>query len=110
MPFTLYFYHAVGLHPIISVFSLLVGMALFGLLGALFACPAAGIIQTFVRAFWDTWHERHPEQFPAEEEQEPPPVEVAGHDHPAVSTEAPHRVLQLVEGLVRKFRTSEPTE
>jgi predicted PurR-regulated permease PerM len=79
--------HAVGLHPILSVFALLVGAGLFGLLGALFACPAAAIIQTFVRAFWDTWRERHPDQFPAEEPEQLP-VEVAshGHDQPAVST------------------------
>lgn len=79
--------HAVGLHPILSVFALLVGASLFGLLGALFACPAAAILQTFVRASWDTWRERHPDQFPAEE-QEQRTVEVAshGHDQPAVST------------------------
>lgn len=83
--------HAVGLHPIVSVFALLVGAALFGLLGALFACPAAGIIQTFVRASWDTWRERHPDQFPVEE-QEQPIVQaegIGGHDQfdqPAVST------------------------
>lgn len=79
--------HAVGLHPILSVFALLVGASLFGLLGALFACPTAAILQTFVRAFWDTWRERHPDQFPAEEQVQLP-VEVAshGHDQPAVST------------------------
>jgi predicted PurR-regulated permease PerM len=82
--------HAVGLHPIISVFALLVGTALFGLLGALFACPAAGIIQTFVRAFWNAWRERHPDQFPAPHEQERQPAGVEaqsgpGHDQPAVS-------------------------
>jgi predicted PurR-regulated permease PerM len=68
---------AVGLHPIVSVLALLVGTALFGLLGALFAAPAAGILQTFVRAFWETWRERHPDQFPVEEQE---PVEVTGHD------------------------------
>ena len=77
--------HAVGLHPIVSVFALLVGLALFGLLGALFACPAAGIIQNFVRASWDTWRERHPEQFPAAAPEQKP-VEMAGHDQPAVGT------------------------
>lgn len=70
---------SVGLHPIISVFALLVGTALFGLLGALFAAPAAGILQTFIRAFWETWRERHPDQFPVEE-QEQKPVEVVGPD------------------------------
>jgi predicted PurR-regulated permease PerM len=57
---------AVGLHPILSVFALLVGTSLFGLLGALFAAPAAGILQTFVRSFWEVWREQHPDQFPAE--------------------------------------------
>ena len=79
--------HSVGLHPILSVFALLVGTALFGLLGAFFACPAAGILQTFVRAYWDTWRERHPEQFPLDVQE--PPLEVAGpdaQDQPAVST------------------------
>ena len=80
--------HSVGLHPIISVFALLVGTVLFGLLGAFFACPVAGIIQAFVRDYWRTWRERHPDQFPtAEPEQKP--VEVAGHDahdQPVVST------------------------
>ena len=80
--------HSVGLHPIISVFALLVGTVLFGLLGAFFACPVAGIIQAFVRDYWKTWRARHPDQFPtAEPEQKP--VEVAGHDahdQPVVST------------------------
>jgi predicted PurR-regulated permease PerM len=63
---------AVGLHPILSVFALLVGTSLFGLLGALFAAPAAGILQTFVRAFWEVWRERHPDQFPAEGQEQKP--------------------------------------
>jgi predicted PurR-regulated permease PerM len=71
--------HSVGLHPIVSIFALLVGTALFGLLGAFFACPAAGILQSFGRAFWDTWRERHPDQFP-EEAQEQQVVETKGHD------------------------------
>ncbi len=77
---------SVGLHPIISVLALLIGTDLFGLLGALFAAPAAGIPQTFVRAFWQIWRERHPDQFPEEEVQKQQPVEVAGHDQPTVST------------------------
>ncbi|WP_220209616.1 AI-2E family transporter [Reticulibacter mediterranei] len=63
---------AVGLHPILSVFALLVGTTLFGLLGALFAAPAAGILQTFIRSFWDVWRERHPDQFPVEEQKQKP--------------------------------------
>jgi predicted PurR-regulated permease PerM len=80
--------HSVGLHPILSVFALLVGTALFGLLGAFFACPAAAILQDFVLAFWHSWRERHPDQFPTEE-QEQKPVEATGqegHGQPGVST------------------------
>lgn len=75
---------AVGLHPIISVFVLLVGLDLFGLLGALFAAPVAGIIQTFVRAFWETWRERHPDQFPEEQTQKS--VEMADQGQGIVNT------------------------
>jgi predicted PurR-regulated permease PerM len=71
------------------VFAILVGLVLFGLLGALFACPAAGIIQTFVQAGWRTWRERHPDHFSAEEDQGQSPAGLAGHDEQdqsAVST------------------------
>lgn len=71
--------HSVGLNPIVSIFALLVGTKLFGLLGAFFACPAAGILQTFIVAFWGAWHEQHPEQFP-EEAQKQQIVEAKGHD------------------------------
>ncbi len=77
--------HSVGLNPIVSIFALLVGTKLFGLLGAFFACPAAGILQTFIVAFWGAWHERHPDQFP-EEAQKQQIVEAKGHDQTAVST------------------------
>ncbi len=59
---------AVGLHPIIAICALLVGGGLFGLLGALFAVPIAGIVQTCLQALWSSWQVAHPEQFPAEHE------------------------------------------
>ncbi|GER86704.1 AI-2E family transporter [Dictyobacter vulcani] len=58
--------HSVGIHPIISIGALLIGADLFGLLGALFAAPIAGIIQIFVLTYWNTWVKRHPEEFPEE--------------------------------------------
>jgi predicted PurR-regulated permease PerM len=63
--------HAVGIHPIISIGALLVGAELFGLPGALFAAPIAGIIQTMVVAYWDSWKQRHPEEFPEEFPEQP---------------------------------------
>jgi predicted PurR-regulated permease PerM len=74
--------HSVGLHPIVAIFALLVGSRLFGLLGALFACPVAGIIQTFIVAFWVTWRKNHPEQFPEEVQQ----VQREGHEQGVVAT------------------------
>ena len=55
---------AVGLHPIISMFALLVGAVLFGLPGAIFAAPIAGIMQIFLLSAWRTWQQAHPDQFP----------------------------------------------
>jgi predicted PurR-regulated permease PerM len=55
---------AVGIHPIISIGALLIGADLFGLPGALFAAPIAGIIQAMIIAYWNSWKQRHPEEFP----------------------------------------------
>ncbi|GCE25318.1 AI-2E family transporter [Dictyobacter alpinus] len=58
--------HSVGIHPIISIGALLIGADLFGLLGALFAAPIAGIIQIIILTYWRSWTKRHPEEFPEE--------------------------------------------
>ena len=58
---------AVGIHPIVAIFALLAGGELFGLLGALFAVPIAGVIQALLLAFWSTWQTNHPGQFPQED-------------------------------------------
>jgi predicted PurR-regulated permease PerM len=55
---------AVGLHPVVSIAALIAGSELFGLWGALFASPVAGILQALVVAFWSEWRARHPDQFP----------------------------------------------
>lgn len=54
---------AVGLHPIISLTALIAGSELFGIWGALFASPVAGIIQALLVAIWVEWRANHPEQF-----------------------------------------------
>lgn len=56
--------HAVGVHPIISIMALLAGAELFGLWGALFAAPVAGVIQAFLAEFWSEWRALNPTQFP----------------------------------------------
>lgn len=55
---------AVGLHPAVSIFALLAGAELFGLWGALFASPVAGVIQAVIVEIWHEWRETHPQQFP----------------------------------------------
>ncbi|HCI81458.1 MAG TPA: AI-2E family transporter [Ktedonobacter sp.] len=60
---------AVGLHPIVSLFALTAGAELFGIWGALFASPVAGVIQALIVAYWKEWRKTHPEQFVHTEEQ-----------------------------------------
>jgi predicted PurR-regulated permease PerM len=55
---------AIGLHPAISIIALIAGAELFGLWGALFAAPIAGVTQAVTVAFWREWKVAHPEQFP----------------------------------------------
>ncbi len=58
---------AVGLRPIVSIIALITGAELFGLWGALFASPIAGVLQALLVAFWMQWRERHPDEFPDED-------------------------------------------
>lgn len=60
---------ALGLHPIISLTALVAGAELFGIWGALFASPIAGILQALIAAFWIEWRATHPEAFQKEKEQ-----------------------------------------
>lgn len=55
---------AVGLHPAVSILALFAGAELFGIWGALFAAPVAGLVQAVLRALWLEWRASHPEQFP----------------------------------------------
>ncbi|MGZ3673908.1 MAG: AI-2E family transporter [Ktedonobacterales bacterium] len=57
---------AVGVHPAVSIFALLAGAELFGLWGALFASPLAGLLQTFLSEVWREWREYHAAQYPEE--------------------------------------------
>jgi predicted PurR-regulated permease PerM len=61
--------HAVGLHPVVSLFSMLIFGALFGLLGAILAIPIVGVASVFVYASWKAWQAAHPDQFSKVEEE-----------------------------------------
>jgi predicted PurR-regulated permease PerM len=56
--------NAVGLHPAVSLVALIAGAELFGVWGALFAAPVAGVLQALGIAIYETWRREHPEQFP----------------------------------------------
>jgi predicted PurR-regulated permease PerM len=62
--------HFVGLHPAVTILAVLAAGEVFGLWGALFAAPVFGIGQALLVGVWHSWKERHPEQFPQEEEPE----------------------------------------
>ncbi|MGH2515654.1 MAG: AI-2E family transporter [Ktedonobacterales bacterium] len=54
----------VGLHPAVELVVLIAGAELFGLWGALFAAPVAGIIQAFAETLWMEYRRTHPDLFP----------------------------------------------
>lgn len=54
---------ALGLHPLISMIALLIGTELFGITGALFAAPVAGILQAIVIAGWSELKVAYPQVF-----------------------------------------------
>ena len=54
---------AIGLHPVVSLAALIAGGELFGIWGALFASPVAGVLQALLVAIWSEWRETHPHEF-----------------------------------------------
>jgi predicted PurR-regulated permease PerM len=54
---------ALGLHPIISILAVITGSELFGIQGALFAAPVAGIVQAILVASWTELKAMHPDEF-----------------------------------------------
>jgi predicted PurR-regulated permease PerM len=54
---------AVGVHPAVSIFALIAGGELFGIWGALFASPLAGLIQAVLAEVWREWREAHSEMY-----------------------------------------------
>jgi uncharacterized membrane protein YraQ (UPF0718 family) len=82
---------SLGLHPAISIVALLIGGEVFGLWGALFAAPIAGIVQVLLATIWREWHVSHPAQFsdedtPAEDDTTEPGLNLFG---PAPTQPAP---------------------
>lgn len=55
----------VHLHPLVALLSMLVGVELAGLFGALFAVPLAGLLNVFIRAFYWDIRSHNPQAFGA---------------------------------------------
>lgn len=72
--------HSLGLHPAISIVALLIGGEVFGLWGALFAAPIAGILQVVLSTLWNEWREAHPLQFPEEPTDQPTTASITTPD------------------------------
>jgi predicted PurR-regulated permease PerM len=53
----------IGLHPVVSLASLIAGAELFGIAGALLASPVAGVLQALLIAIWTQWRQAHPKEF-----------------------------------------------
>lgn len=53
-----------GLHPAVAILALLAGSELFGVWGALFASPVAGVIQTILMTAWSEWRAAADERAP----------------------------------------------
>src|SRR5437764_3604483 len=54
---------AIGLHPVVSLAALIAGAELFGVTGALFASPVAGVLQSLLIAISVEWLATHPKEF-----------------------------------------------
>ena len=59
---------AVGIHPAVSLLALTIGAELFGVWGAIFASPLAGLLQAFAVAFWINYRRSHSEEFPPDQD------------------------------------------
>jgi predicted PurR-regulated permease PerM len=74
---------ALGLHPVVAILALVAGTELFGIWGALFAAPVAGLLLAVLLGLWKAWHRTQPETFLPPEAEETPaftadPVETGG--------------------------------
>jgi predicted PurR-regulated permease PerM len=84
---------AVGLHPVVSLVALIAGGELFGIWGALFASPVAGVIQALLVAIWSEWRETHPDEFQATKNKVATKIEENVADKPVDPTEPEARLL-----------------
>jgi predicted PurR-regulated permease PerM len=57
---------AVEIRPVVTLLAMIAGSQVFGIWGAVFAAPTAGLIQALVGAYWEYYQKTHTEEFPLE--------------------------------------------
>ncbi len=59
--------NAVKLNPAIMLIALTIGSELFGVFGAIFAAPTAGLLQAFFTVFWIQYRQTHEDEYSDDE-------------------------------------------
>ena len=57
---------AVEIRPVVTLLAMIAGSQVFGVWGAIFAAPTAGLIQALVGTYWQWYQETHTQEFPLE--------------------------------------------
>lgn len=57
---------SIGLNPIVIIFAVIAGAELYGIVGAFFAAPVAGVLQVLIVAYWKYWRTSHAQDFTKE--------------------------------------------
>jgi len=57
---------AVQIRPVVTLMAMIAGSQLFGIWGAIFGAPTAGLIQALVGAYWQYYQKMHAHEFPVE--------------------------------------------
>ncbi len=88
---------AIGVHPAVSIFALIAGGELFGIWGALFAAPLAGLTQAILSEIWREWRDAHSEMFTKQATVSTVPVTTTEAAHIVRRASPPHPVEDHVE-------------
>ena len=57
---------AVQIRPVVTLLAMIAGSQVFGIWGAIFGAPTAGLIQALVGAYWQYYQKTHAKEFPLE--------------------------------------------
>jgi len=57
---------AVQIRPVVTLLAMIAGSQVFGIWGAIFGAPTAGLIQALVGAYWQYYKKMHAQEFPLE--------------------------------------------